>query len=261
MGNSTCLQECATADTRDQPQIELDPHAEDGPTKQDCAVLYSSHQPYPLAETTTKMEPWIFPPGQDLGFEGHSPHHQAKSLKLELPRLGLGKLQGFAGALSADTKSQSLQQPGPLTDSSTRDDSTAPSSSEGHKTSADAGQCLDISEQCALTTPVEMTADMPEPPSPPFLEIVFDAKGQEQLVRVFERPLGAELSKRRAGPTRISKVYAQSYASRLGLEVGWAMKSIGGEDMSRKNIQEIQDALKTGLMALPVCRNDSKDES
>lgn len=93
---------------------------------------------------------------------------------------------------------------------------------------------------------------MPEAENVPFLEIVFDAKGQEKKVHIFKRPLGVDLGKRSSELTKVNKVKAQSYARELGLKVGWAVKSVGGEDMSKKTFQQVQNAVMTGLMRLPL---------
>lgn len=85
----------------------------------------------------------------------------------------------------------------------------------------------------------------------PFLEVIFDAHGEDKRVKILKRPLGAEFSKKSNRPVQVSKVRRQSYASRLGIEVGWVLKCIGGEDVSLKTFQETQEVLKSGLLALP----------
>lgn len=84
-----------------------------------------------------------------------------------------------------------------------------------------------------------------------FVEIVFDAQGDEKTVRIFKRPLGAEFNKKRAGGTKIFKITPESYASELGLEIGWGIKSIDGEIVSNKTFKETQDTLIKGLKTLP----------
>jgi hypothetical protein len=84
------------------------------------------------------------------------------------------------------------------------------------------------------------------------LELVFDVNGVEKIIHVGCRPLGAEFTKRVRGRTKIEKIRPRSHASELGMEVGWTIKSIGGEDTTKKSFAEVQTALKNGMMALPV---------
>lgn len=84
-----------------------------------------------------------------------------------------------------------------------------------------------------------------------FLEVVFDAHGEEKTVKFCKRPVGAEFSKKSNGPVKVSKVLPESYASWLGIEVGWVLQSIGGEDMSQRTFQATQETLKSGLKMLP----------
>jgi len=89
----------------------------------------------------------------------------------------------------------------------------------------------------------------------PSLEVIFDVKGEEKKIQIFHRPLGAEFSKKAKGPTKVSKIHPQSYANKLGIEVGWILKSIAGEDVSEKTFKDTQNALKDGMMALPPCND------
>jgi len=82
----------------------------------------------------------------------------------------------------------------------------------------------------------------------PFVEIVLELRGKERRFTIFNRPLGAECSGHSSGPTKICKVHAGSYASKVGVEVGWALKSVDGEDMRKKTFQQTQDAITVGLM-------------
>jgi hypothetical protein len=86
----------------------------------------------------------------------------------------------------------------------------------------------------------------------PSLELVFDVNGVDKIIHVGCRPLGAEFTKRFRGRTKIEKIRPRSNASELGMEVGWTIKSIGGEDATNKSFAEVQTALKNGMMALPV---------
>lgn len=85
----------------------------------------------------------------------------------------------------------------------------------------------------------------------PFVEMVFDAEGEEKTVRIFKRPLGAEFSKRSLRPTKVSKVDYQSYAWNLGIEVGWVLKSVDGEDVIAKSFRQAQDMIRSSLLTLP----------
>lgn len=86
----------------------------------------------------------------------------------------------------------------------------------------------------------------------PFVEMVFDVEGEEKSVQIFRRPLGAEFSKRSHRPTKVSKVDNQSYAWRLGIESGWIVKSVAGEDTITKTFKQTQEMIKSALLSLPV---------
>jgi len=86
----------------------------------------------------------------------------------------------------------------------------------------------------------------------PSVEIVFEVKGREKRFQFMSKPLGAEFSKRRTGPTKVSKVHAGSYASKLGVEVGWDVKSVDGEDVREKTFQQTQAAIIHAVMLLPA---------
>merc|ERR1719491_2436884 len=85
------------------------------------------------------------------------------------------------------------------------------------------------------------------------LELVFDVGGWEKRVQLNRRPLGAEF-KRSNGPTRIDKIRPQSYAAELGMEVGWSLKCIDGEDVTKKSFAQTQAALQNAMMALPLAQ-------
>jgi len=86
----------------------------------------------------------------------------------------------------------------------------------------------------------------------PTLELVFDVNGRERRVQLLRRPLGAEFAKLGSGPCKIEKIRPQSHAAEIGMEIGWIVKSIGGEDVTRKTFEEMQGVLKNGMMGLPV---------
>merc|ERR1712072_1406135 len=108
----------------------------------------------------------------------------------------------------------------------------------------------DVDHHSLHTSEASIKMSLPESTKTSFLELVFEAKGREKKVQLFRRPLGAEFKKLSSGPTKVSKVHAKSYAGELGLQVGWAVKSVGGEDVSKKAFQQVQDAIKSGLITL-----------
>jgi len=88
---------------------------------------------------------------------------------------------------------------------------------------------------------------------PGCLEIVFEVDGKDRSVNIFRRPLGAEFGKQKpSGVALVKKVQPQSYAAELGLQVGWIVKSVNGEDMGKMSFGQIQDSIKTGIVRLPV---------
>merc|ERR1711972_1045085 len=84
------------------------------------------------------------------------------------------------------------------------------------------------------------------------LEVSFDVNGCERKIEVLRRPLGAEFNKLVSGPVKVARVKPNSHAAELGLQAGWVVKSVGGADVSDKTFQQTQDALKTGVMHLPL---------
>jgi len=86
----------------------------------------------------------------------------------------------------------------------------------------------------------------------PSLQVVFDVNGWERQVQILRRPLGAEFAKHGSGPCKIEKIRPQSHAAEIGMEVGWSVKSIGGQDVARKSFEEMQGVLKNGMTALPM---------
>lgn len=83
------------------------------------------------------------------------------------------------------------------------------------------------------------------------LELAFDIEGSEKKVRILQRPLGAEFSKRSSGPLTIRKVQTGSHSEQLGLQNGWTLISVGGIDVRKMTFEQAQDAMKSGLMRLP----------
>jgi hypothetical protein len=85
------------------------------------------------------------------------------------------------------------------------------------------------------------------------LQVGFRDKDEERNVQIFRKPLGAEFCQpRKNGPLKIDKVRPLSYAAELGLEVGWIVENINGEDVRHMSYQQLQDAMRAGLMRLPL---------
>jgi len=86
----------------------------------------------------------------------------------------------------------------------------------------------------------------------PSVALVFVVDGKDRQVVLHRRPLGVGFSKAMmGGATKICKVEPQSYASELGIQPGWAIKSIGSENVSKKSTRDIKDALQKALTVLP----------
>mmetsp|Transcript_83496 Transcript_83496/g.131964 ORF Transcript_83496/g.131964 Transcript_83496/m.131964 type:complete len:217 (-) Transcript_83496:213-863(-) len=86
----------------------------------------------------------------------------------------------------------------------------------------------------------------------PFVEIVFDDRGRKVTSQIYKRPLGAEFCSRSPAGLKVSKVFPESYAWGLGLEVGWAVMSIDGQSVSNSTFVESQTRLKECLQRLPT---------
>merc|ERR1719476_307559 len=84
------------------------------------------------------------------------------------------------------------------------------------------------------------------------VEVVFGLSGSDKRVHICRRPLGAEFSKRISGPIKISKIHRSSYAQELGLQEGWVLKAIGGQDVSKMTFEATQSTLQNALLFLPV---------
>lgn len=106
--------------------------------------------------------------------------------------------------------------------------------------------------ESAAHEPVELPAEAIAEPAKRSLEIIFDDNGVERKIKIFKKPLGAQFSKWWFGRARISKVSKRSYAEGLGLHVGWQVKAVAGEDMTKKNLKEIQAAILNGLEPLQL---------
>jgi hypothetical protein len=87
---------------------------------------------------------------------------------------------------------------------------------------------------------------------PRCLEMQFDSQGCEHNVQISRRPLGAEFRTHSGGAIKVSRVKPEGHAAELGLEVGWTIKLVGGEDASTMSFQQVQDAMKIGMLHLPL---------
>jgi hypothetical protein len=94
-------------------------------------------------------------------------------------------------------------------------------------------------------------AEEPEMDKAPCVELIFDDRGRKVTVQIHKRPLGAEFCKHSRGGIEVSKVFPESYAWGLGLEVGWVVLSIDGQQVSARTFRETQILLKESLQRLP----------
>jgi hypothetical protein len=246
MGNA-CAQDCNASTT----EVSIEKNQVDDP--QDCVVLYS----------------------QRTG--------RAQAGGQELPRLGLTKQQGLTNTFV----DKECHKPTPSQVTSSLFGSVAPPAvptpqAEGAApkvstifvtqeqqmgTPLEAASSLLHSPTVPLTTIPEVVAsgsstseDMKEMAATseniaPFLEIVFEVDGEDtglSSIRIARRPLGAEFSKHSSGSAMVKKVQAQSYASELGLQAGWIVKSVDGYDMSVNSFKQVQDIIQSSVSRLPV---------
>jgi hypothetical protein len=107
------------------------------------------------------------------------------------------------------------------------------------------------SKPAVETADVVAIASSTVPEGTAFLEMVFEVNGEDKVMHFYRRPLGAEFSKRRTGPTQISKIHSKSYASELGVAPGWIVNTVAGEDVRKRTFEHTQKAITNGLMTLP----------
>jgi len=137
--------------------------------------------------------------------------------------------------------------------------------------SHDISSCTDFTEFSATPTPIprkqelslrqiaETSTEKKEGAAeePPCVELAFDVQGNYKTLQLYKRPLGAEFSKKSSSAaTRVSKVYPQSYAWGVGLEVGWVLKKVNGEDVATLKFEQVQKLLQEALTALPLRPRD-----
>jgi hypothetical protein len=83
------------------------------------------------------------------------------------------------------------------------------------------------------------------------LDMVFEFGGEEKHIKICHRPFGVEFGKTQAGCAEVARVQHQSYAEQLGVEVGWIVRSVDGEDVSNKQFDQIQRCVKNRFIHLP----------
>jgi len=126
--------------------------------------------------------------------------------------------------------------------------------------SHDISSGTDITDFSATPTPIPRKQELSLrqiAESAPCVELAFDVQGHHKTLQLYKRPLGAEFSKKSSSAeTRVTKVYPQSYAWGIGLEVGWVLKEVNGEDVAGLTFEEVQRLLQEALTALPLRSRD-----
>jgi hypothetical protein len=87
------------------------------------------------------------------------------------------------------------------------------------------------------------------------IEIVFsDQDGDERTIYMTQRPLGAKFAAAHAHGRRVkvSHVSRSSHADELGIEEGWLVDKVAGQDVFGKSFEEVQAALKDRTAHLPL---------
>jgi hypothetical protein len=258
MGN-TCAQDCASLNYNRSNEATFDMNGEHTcPDYQKVSVLQSQTSPGDLPRlglgtqsqeflfksrvpSSTMQEPDILKVTSDTEEPMLSP--------IDLPLSGIANKDTLQKTSAPDvTISEESAQPGQVTDDS-GDYDLGSASLEIEKELVQDSPIVEQVVEPLAQEPVVALAALPIRPS---LELVFEVNGEDRIVHLHRRPLGAEFTKRFRGRTKIGKIRPHSYASELGMEVGWIIKSIGGEDLSKKSFAEAQACLKNGMMALPV---------
>merc|ERR1711972_471343 len=105
------------------------------------------------------------------------------------------------------------------------------------------------------SAPVSKPSDKPSIVSEnaPSVELGFTVNGATiEEVSVRKSPLGVEFSRRVTGAVTINKVKPNSHADWLGMKSGWIIKSVDGEDVSKKTLEQIQGLITNRMSALPM---------
>jgi|EP00427_Karlodinium_veneficum_P022226 hypothetical protein len=258
MGNS-CAQDCASLNYNRSNEATFDMNGEHTcPDYQKVSVLQSQTSPsnLPRLGLGTQSQEFLFknrvPSStmQEPDFPKLTSGTEEPTLSpIDLPLVGTASKESIQKTSGPDVAiSEESSQPGRVTDDSGDYDLASASLEIGKEMVQDSP----IVEQVVETLAQELDVAVAALPIRPSLELVFEVNGEDRFVHLHRRPLGAEFTKRFRGRTKIDKIRPHSYASELGMEVGWSIKSIGGEDVSKKSFAEAQACLKNGMMALPV---------
>jgi len=81
------------------------------------------------------------------------------------------------------------------------------------------------------------------------LDIEFKTNtGELKTISFKKQPLGMVFSKH--APIKIDSFKADSYGKSMGVELGWTMTKLGGEDVGDLSFKEVDNKLKDGLSRL-----------
>merc|ERR1719359_1955489 len=81
------------------------------------------------------------------------------------------------------------------------------------------------------------------------LEIIFEAGSDARPVVFSKKPLGFEFDL--APPIRVRSIKEDCVARRHGVEVGWVVRKVAGEELSGRPFMDQVDFLKKKVSALP----------
>lgn len=79
--------------------------------------------------------------------------------------------------------------------------------------------------------------------------VCFDTPGGEKTVIFTRKPLGFDFEK--SAPIKVDQVQAGGHAAELGVDKGWTVKRINGEDMSGRDFETKFDHFVAALRVLP----------
>lgn len=84
-----------------------------------------------------------------------------------------------------------------------------------------------------------------------YVEMVFLADGQVRPIRITRKPFGVEFCKRHGDNLKAGRIQPDSHAAELGIQVGWEVKSLDGEDISLKSFAEASSMIRERVFQLP----------
>lgn len=107
-----------------------------------------------------------------------------------------------------------------------------------------------VGEDVSGSSAEEIEADLHRrigqlPDASDFVDLVFIADGREKLMTVPKRPFGISLAE--TEPFSIDKVRIGSKAAKLGVQAGWTMKAIDGQDLSVMEYFKAVDVLEFSM--------------